>query len=110
MGISRRRGLPSKSYRCSECNGEPVQVPSSFRAPKRKDKKQWQLLEKIIGTDFILDQCEAPIGSLAYHWMTHGGFGCTIHLPDSMRFAMQIPQRLSQYDDWVIHMRTTQFA
>ena len=94
------------SIKCSICKNEGVHVYRSFRAPKRKDKKQWQLLEKLMMSKELDD---SPPGSLGKYWIKNGGFGCTQHMDDRYRIAMQIPYKLNEYDDWVEHMKNTQF-
>jgi hypothetical protein len=83
---------------------EPFACGSIVRAPKQGNLKGWELLEKITRIPAFKN---APPTSLAHYYKTKGNLDAKQHAPPNIRKVLWVPQKLSEYKDWVQYMLTT---
>ncbi len=84
---------------CPQCGEDGERVPYSFRGPKQKDIKGWELTKKLFNYEGIINKK----GYLSGRWRP----GNMVHEEDRIRNMIWLPKKLSEYDDWVVFMNTT---
>lgn len=96
--------LEEKGKVCSKCNNKMLRVSPDLRFPKKNNMKEWNLIYKILSTDFY----NAPDNSLIkkiFNCRTHANIFYTRHCDDSIRGLIYYPKKFREYDEWVKYMR-----